>query len=214
VRGSNPEGAEIFRTRLDRSWGRPASPTMGTGSFPALERQRRGFNHPSPRGGAQVKKNSRTIPLLPFTAFMACSRANSLPFLLSSKRSQIYTRLHKVTPRRQSQCSVFIQLQSTETHNCNVAVGEVPIKLTMDGIVPFFVIQDSNWGPLGASASYFSISQVCDVACPSLFLIQQLSILKLSSDLTFITFAQLFFQYASEFLAVVHILTQSLRVRS
>jgi len=54
-------------------------------------------------------------------------------------------------------------------------VGEVPIKLTMDGPAPppFFLIQDSNWGPLGTNASYLFISQVCDVACPPLFLIQQ-----------------------------------------
>ena len=77
TRGSNPDGAEIFRTRLDQSCGRLAYCTMGTGSFPALERPGRGFDHPPPWGGAQVKKKkSSDIPLLPFWAFMACSGVN------------------------------------------------------------------------------------------------------------------------------------------
>jgi len=86
------------------------------------------------------KKKGRAIPLLPFWSFMDCSGVNlTFTFTLTPKGRQICTRPHKVTPRRrQSQCSVFIHIHSTETQNCNGAVGEVPIKVTMDGLVPPF----------------------------------------------------------------------------
>jgi hypothetical protein len=61
VRGSNPGGAEIFRTRPDRAW---ASCTMGTGSFPEVKRPGRSADHP-PLPAPRLRM-SRAIPLLPF----------------------------------------------------------------------------------------------------------------------------------------------------
>jgi hypothetical protein len=47
---------------------------MGTGSFPEVKRPRRGVDHPSHL--AQRLKKEYSIPLLPFWAFIACSRLN------------------------------------------------------------------------------------------------------------------------------------------
>jgi hypothetical protein len=55
VRGSNPGGGEIFRTRPDRPWGPLTSCIMGTGSFPGVKRPGRGADHPPP-SSAGVKK--------------------------------------------------------------------------------------------------------------------------------------------------------------
>ena len=77
VRGSNPSGDEIFRTRPNGSWG-PSS-LLYNGHrvlLPGVKRPGRGVNHPPPPG-AKVKKNSTAITLLPLWAFMVCSRANS-----------------------------------------------------------------------------------------------------------------------------------------
>ena len=52
--------------------GHPASYTMGTRSFPGSKRLGHDIDHPTP-ASTKVKKNSRTIPLLPFCA-VACSR--------------------------------------------------------------------------------------------------------------------------------------------
>jgi hypothetical protein len=46
--GSNPGGSEILRTR-------PASYTMGSGSFPGVKRPERGIDHP-PISNADVKE--------------------------------------------------------------------------------------------------------------------------------------------------------------
>ena len=43
-----------FHTCPDRPWG-PASYTMGTGSFPGVERPRRGVDHPPPYS-AEIKE--------------------------------------------------------------------------------------------------------------------------------------------------------------
>ena len=48
VRGLNPDGGEIFRTRPDRPWGPPVSYTLGTGSFPGVQRPERGVDHLPP----------------------------------------------------------------------------------------------------------------------------------------------------------------------
>ena len=50
-----PVGGEIFRTRTDRPETHPPSYTMGTGSFPGVERPRRGVDHP-PLTSAEVKE--------------------------------------------------------------------------------------------------------------------------------------------------------------
>jgi hypothetical protein len=48
VRGSNPGGGEIFRTRVDRPWGLPRLLYNGYRvSFPGLKRPGRGVDHPS-----------------------------------------------------------------------------------------------------------------------------------------------------------------------
>ena len=48
VRGSNPGGGEIFRTRPDGPGAHPASYTMDTESLPVLKRPWRGIDHPPP----------------------------------------------------------------------------------------------------------------------------------------------------------------------
>jgi hypothetical protein len=48
VWGSNPGGGEILRTRPDRAGAHPASYTMGTGSFPGVQRPELGVDHPPP----------------------------------------------------------------------------------------------------------------------------------------------------------------------
>ena len=65
VRGSNPRGGEIFRTRPDRPWAHLASYTMGTGSFPRGKRAGRDFDHPPP-SSAEVKERVELFgPLWP-----------------------------------------------------------------------------------------------------------------------------------------------------
>jgi subtilisin family serine protease len=63
VRGSNPGGGEIIRTRPDRPWGPPSLLSMGTGSFPGVQRPRRGADH-LPLLAPRSRK-SRAIPLPP-----------------------------------------------------------------------------------------------------------------------------------------------------
>ena len=56
VRGSNPSGSEIFRTRPDPSWGPPSLLYNGYRvSFPAIKRPGRGVNH-TPPSNAEVKE--------------------------------------------------------------------------------------------------------------------------------------------------------------
>ena len=55
VRGSNPGGAEIYRTGPDRPWGPPSPKTMDTGSFPPVQRSGRGARHP-PATNVEVKE--------------------------------------------------------------------------------------------------------------------------------------------------------------
>jgi hypothetical protein len=56
VRGSNPGGGEIFRTRPDRSWGpRSLLYSRYRVSFPEVKWPACGFNHP-PRSSAGVKE--------------------------------------------------------------------------------------------------------------------------------------------------------------
>jgi hypothetical protein len=56
VRGSNPSGGEIFRTRPDRPWGQPSLLYNGYRVFfPGVKRPRRGAEHPPP-SSAEVKE--------------------------------------------------------------------------------------------------------------------------------------------------------------
>jgi hypothetical protein len=55
VRGSNPGGGEIFRTRPDCPWGPPGLLYNGYRVFPGIKRLGRGADHPPP-SSAEVKK--------------------------------------------------------------------------------------------------------------------------------------------------------------
>jgi hypothetical protein len=68
VRGSNPGGDEIIRTRQDRPGTHPDSCTMGTGSFPGVKRQGRGADHPIPSSTEVENEQSYTTtpPLGPW----------------------------------------------------------------------------------------------------------------------------------------------------
>jgi hypothetical protein len=56
VRGSNPGGGEIFRTRPDRPWDLLSLLYNGYKvSFPGVKRPGRGVDHPSP-SSAEVKE--------------------------------------------------------------------------------------------------------------------------------------------------------------
>jgi len=55
VRGSNPSGGEIFRTRPDRPWGPPSLLYEYRLSFPGVKRAGNGVNHP-PTSSAEVKE--------------------------------------------------------------------------------------------------------------------------------------------------------------
>jgi hypothetical protein len=56
VRGSNPGGGEIFRSRPDRPWGPPSLLYDGYRvSFPGVKRPGRGADHP-PSSSARVKE--------------------------------------------------------------------------------------------------------------------------------------------------------------
>jgi hypothetical protein len=48
VRGSNPGGGEIFRTRPDRPWGPPSLLYSGYRVFAGVKRPGRGADHPPP----------------------------------------------------------------------------------------------------------------------------------------------------------------------
>jgi hypothetical protein len=54
VRGSNPGGGEIFRTRPDLPWGPPRLLYNG-GLFRGVKRPGRGVDHPPPPG-AEIKE--------------------------------------------------------------------------------------------------------------------------------------------------------------
>jgi hypothetical protein len=56
VRGSNPGGGEVFRSRPDRPWGLPSLLYDGYRvSFPGVKRPGRGVDHPPP-SSARVKE--------------------------------------------------------------------------------------------------------------------------------------------------------------
>jgi len=77
VRGSNPGGGEIFRTRPDRPWDPPSLLYSGYRVFPGgKERPGCGVDHPPTL--APRSKKSRSIPLFPTWAFVACCRVNFL----------------------------------------------------------------------------------------------------------------------------------------
>ena len=73
VRGSNPSGGEIFRTRPDQPWSPPSLlHNWYSVSFPGVKRPGRGVDHSTP-SSAKVKE---IVLLLPFWAYVTCSRVN------------------------------------------------------------------------------------------------------------------------------------------
>jgi len=78
VRGSNPGGGEIFRTRPDRPRVPPSLLYNGYRvSFSGVKRPGRGVDHPPP-SSAEVKERLQLYIYSPY-AFVVCSRVN-LPF--------------------------------------------------------------------------------------------------------------------------------------
>jgi hypothetical protein len=77
-RESNPGGGIIFRTRPDWLCGLLPSflKNKYRVSFPGVKRPGSGVNHP-PTSSAEVKEIVELYLYSPFSAFMACSRANS-----------------------------------------------------------------------------------------------------------------------------------------
>jgi hypothetical protein len=61
VRGSNPGGGEIFRTRPDRPWDPPSLLYNGYRVFPGVKRIGRGADHPPP-SSAKVRKEWSSPP--------------------------------------------------------------------------------------------------------------------------------------------------------
>ena len=72
VRGSNPGGVEIFRTRPGRYWGPSNLLHNGYRVYPGVRRPGRGAGHPLPPS-AEVKERVELLPPLPFWALVACS---------------------------------------------------------------------------------------------------------------------------------------------
>ena len=61
VRGSNPGGGQIFRTRPDRPWGPPSLLYNGYRvTFQGVKRSGRGVNHPPHLGPRSKKEQSYT----------------------------------------------------------------------------------------------------------------------------------------------------------
>jgi hypothetical protein len=74
-------GARFFASVQIGPGAHPPSYSMGTGSFPGVQRPGRGVDHP-PTSRAEIKV--RVEPLLPLWAFVACSRLNLIFTYLSS----------------------------------------------------------------------------------------------------------------------------------
>ena len=73
VRGSNPVGGEIFRTRPDRPWGPPSLLYNGYRVFPEGKAAGEWRWSPTPIWSRGRRKN-RAIHLLPLWVFVACYR--------------------------------------------------------------------------------------------------------------------------------------------
>jgi hypothetical protein len=82
----------------------PASYTMGTGSFPGVKRPGRGVNHLTP-SSAEVKE-SRAIPVLPFWAFVACSRVNFTFTFYCIARTSVFSYVTLCTVKNDPRLSV------------------------------------------------------------------------------------------------------------
>ena len=79
VRGSNPDGCEIFRTRVNRLWGpRRLLYNEYRVCFPGIKRLGRGINHPPPSStGVKEKVEIRLATVrrvVPLFFFFVCQR--------------------------------------------------------------------------------------------------------------------------------------------
>lgn len=106
-----PVGGEPFRTCSDQPWGSPNLLYDGYN----VQRPKRGVNHPS-TSSADVKQ-SRTIGVLPFWAFMVSSRVSFTFFLLhTSELCQLVSQQHKVTSKKRG---IF---GNTTVQTCNFSI--------------------------------------------------------------------------------------------
>jgi hypothetical protein len=85
VRGSNPGGGEIFRTRPDRPWGPPSPPYNGYRVFPG-GKTTEAWRWPSTPSKAEVKEGVELYLYSPSGLVAACSRVNYTLYLY------VYTR--------------------------------------------------------------------------------------------------------------------------
>ena len=76
VRGSNPGGGEIFRTRPNQAWSPPSLLYGGYRvSYLRVQRPACGVDHP-PLSSAEVKRKITAIPLLTIWTITACYRVH------------------------------------------------------------------------------------------------------------------------------------------
>jgi len=68
-----PVEARFFAPVQTGPWAHPSAPTMGTGSFPVVNRPERGVDHPPPYS-AEVKERVVLYIYSPSGPFVACSR--------------------------------------------------------------------------------------------------------------------------------------------
>jgi hypothetical protein len=97
VRGSNPGGGEIFRSRPDRPWGPPSLLYNGYRvSFPGVKRPGRGVDHP-PSSSARVKERVELYLYSPSgPSWPVLGRILPLPYLLATLETFLFCTL-KVT---------------------------------------------------------------------------------------------------------------------
>jgi len=82
VRGTNPDGGEIFRTRPDRPWGLPSLLYSGYLVFPGCKAAGRGFDHPPPSSTKVKERVQLYLSSLPRPSWPVLGW--TLPFIISS----------------------------------------------------------------------------------------------------------------------------------
>jgi hypothetical protein len=89
VRGSNPGGGEIFRSRSDRSWDPPSLLYNGYRvSFPGVKRPGRGASHPIP-SWCRGLRTGRVISVLPLLGPQGPLWAETLPLPILHEMNNI-----------------------------------------------------------------------------------------------------------------------------
>jgi hypothetical protein len=116
---------EIFRTRPDKAWAHPVFSTMGIGSFPGVQRHRRGFkNHPYLK---PKLKNEWSLISTPPRAFMACSSVTftfSFYFYIGVFRSMSAVRVFS------SSLMLFITFFLSESSSLSICICPLSIRYT------------------------------------------------------------------------------------